>query len=82
MKQKLKCHVLDGCFSDERVVVLRLWNGERYSEFVPAAEVTGDIDTDGELSVDVYRDNGTTWAVLPTEYRDMVAVNEADLVAS
>jgi hypothetical protein len=29
----------------------------------------------------VYRDNGTIWAVLPTEYRDNVAVNEADLVA-
>lgn len=45
------------------------------------SSVDGEINHDGRVQVQVYRDNGTIWAILPTEYRDSVAVSEADLVA-
>ena len=80
-KGQLKCQVLKGVFSDERTIVLQLWDGDRYSAWVPSSEVTGEIDHEGAVNVDVYRDQEATWAVLPTEYRDMVAVKAEDVVA-
>lgn len=81
-KQRLKCHVLNGMFSDERTIVMRHLNGEVFSMFVPASEVFGEIDQDGAVAVDVFQQEGTTWAVLPTEYRDSFAVNAEDVVPS
>ena len=78
----LKCHILKGMFSDERVVVFHLVDGERYSEFVPADKVQGEINTDGTLAVGIYRQNGASFAELPTEYSDLVAVPEEDLIPS
>ncbi len=78
----LKCHILKGMFSDERVVVFHRINGERYSEFVPANKVRGEIGTDGQVEVAVYCDDGTSFAQLPTEYRELVAVQEGDLAVS
>ena len=81
-KQRLKCRVLNGCFSDERTIVMRHLNGEELSMFVPASEVFGEIDHEGAVAVDVFEQEGTTWAVLPTEYRDSYAVNAEDVVPS
>jgi len=80
-KKRLKCHVLKGMFSSERAVVVLLLNGKKSSAFVPANEVRGEVDRDGEVNVDVFRDRGAVWAVLPTEYRETVPVNEQDLVS-
>ena len=79
-KKRLKCHVLKGMFSSERAVVF-LVNGKKSSAFVPASEVRGEVDRDGDVNVDVFRDRGSVWAVLPTEYRETVPVNEHDLVS-
>ncbi len=76
----LKCHILKGMFSDERVVVFHIINGERYSEFVPADQVQGNIGTDGAVSVSIYHKDGTSFAELPTEYRELYAVKDGDLV--
>lgn len=81
-KQRLKCRVLNGMFRDERVIVMRHLNGEELAMFVPASEVFGEIDHDGAVAVDVFQQEGTTWAVLPTEYRDSYAVNAEDVVTS
>lgn len=80
-KKRLKCRVLKGMFSNERAVVVYLMNGTKSSAFVPASEVRGEVDRDGDVSVDVFRDGGSVWAVLPTEYRDTLPVRELDLVS-
>ena len=80
-KKRLKCHVLKGMFSNERAVVVLLVNGKKSSAFVPASEVRGEVDRDGDVNVDVFRERGSVWAVLPTEYREAVPVNEHDLVS-
>ncbi len=76
----LKCHILKGMFSDERVVVFHLVNGERYSEFVPAEKVRGEINSDGALAVGIYRQDGASFVELPNEYQDLFAVADKDLV--
>ncbi len=77
----LKCRILKGMFTDERVVVFHNCNGERYSEFVPADRVRGDIDSEGAVSVVVYHKDGSSFAELPTEYGELYAVKEGDLVS-
>lgn len=81
-KQRLKCRVLNGMFSDERVIVFRRRSGEEYSAFVPASKVRGGLDSEGDVAVDVYQDNGVTWVVLPTEYSDNLPVNSEDVVSA
>jgi len=76
----LKCRILKGMFSDERVVVYHLVNGERYSEFVPSDKVRGEINSEGTLAVGIYRQEGASFAELPTNYSDLVAVPEEDLI--
>lgn len=76
----LKCRILKGMFSDERVVVFHLSNGERYSEFVPADKVRGEINSEGTLAVGIYRQDGSSFAELPTNYSDWVAVPNEDLI--
>lgn len=80
-RQWLKCRVLKGMFSDERAIVYSMSNGKESSAFVPSAKVRGKIDHDGAVSVEVFQDGDTTWAVLPTEYRDAVPVNRTQLVS-
>jgi hypothetical protein len=80
-KKQLKCQVLKGMFSNERAVVVLLQNGKKSSAFVPASEVSGEVDRDGMVNVDVFWDRGSVWAVLPTEYRETLPVNVNDLVS-
>ena len=80
-KRRLKCRVLKGMFSSERAVVVSLPNGRKSSAFVPSSEVRGDLNCDGDVCVDVFRDGGVVWAVLPTDYRETVPVQENDLVS-
>jgi hypothetical protein len=79
--QWLKCRVLKGMFSDERAIVFTMSNGGKYSEFVPSSAVRGEIDQDGLVRVNVFKDGKTLWAVLPTEYSDSVPVKSSQLVA-
>jgi len=48
---------------------------------VPSSEVRGGLNSDGDVCVDVFRDRGAVWAVLPTEYRETVPVQENDLLS-
>jgi len=80
-KKRLKCRVLKGMFSSERAVVVSLPNGKTSSAFVPSSEVRGDLNSDGDVCVDVFRDRGAVWAGLPTEYRETVPVQENDLLS-
>jgi hypothetical protein len=75
----LKCRILKGMFSDERVVVINRVDGRSTSMFVPMGTVRGNIDQEGQVRVDVFADRGATWAVLPTEDRDTLPVNVRDL---
>ena len=76
----LRCHILKGMFSDERVVVVNRIDGKSTSAFVPTNAVRGRVDEEGQVEVDVFADRGATWAVLPTEYRETLPVNIGDLV--
>lgn len=81
MKQGwLKCRVLKGMFSDERAVVVRMKNGNTTSMFVPSSSVKGEVDHDGKVRVEVFEGDGAVWAVLPTEYRESVPINDDDVV--
>ena len=79
--QLLKCRILKGMFSDERAVVVHRVDGKTTSAFVPMSSVRGNIDQEGQVEVEVFADHGTTWAVLPTEYRETLPVNVRDLIA-
>lgn len=81
-KRQLKCLVRKGMFSNERYVVFHMIDGEEASFFVPLTAVQGEVDHEGSVAVDVYRDKGKLWAVLPTDYRVNVVVNEADLLTA
>jgi hypothetical protein len=80
-RQWLKCRILKGMFSDERVVVVQRFDGKATSAFVPISSVRGSVEQEGQVEVDVFADRGGTWAVLPTEYRETLPVNVRDLIA-
>ncbi len=75
----LRCRVFKGMFSDERAIVFPLKSGVSSSAFVPKSAVRGEIDQEGKVRVEVFRDNGTIWAVLPTDDRESIPVRETDL---
>jgi len=81
-EQWLRCHILQGMFSDERTIVVYSKSGERIAEFVPKDKVVGEINEDGKLRVKVFQNNGTTWAVLPTDYSESIPVRNEDLVTA
>ena len=78
--RRLRCRITKGMFSDERVIEVRRYNGEVMSHFVPQSAVHGDINTDGDIEVIVYQKNGATWAVIPTEYSEVVPIDTTDLI--
>jgi hypothetical protein len=78
----LKCRVLKGMFSDEGAVVFKLSDEASFFAFVPYTKVRGEIDREGEVKVDVFEEGNTTWAILPTEYRDTVPVPASGLANS
>jgi hypothetical protein len=77
-EQWLKCRVLKGMFSDERVVVVNEQR-DRMSFFVPSSKVRGGIDEDGEVQVRVFSAGNTTWAVIPTEDTETIPIDRAEL---
>lgn len=81
-EKMLKCQILKGMFSNERVVSVKLSDGSSTSVFVPSDKVKGGIGTKGSVKVNVFNDEGLPWAVLPTEYKDIVPVNIEDVFAT
>lgn len=80
--QWLRCEVRKGMFSDERVVVIRTESGEEASFFVPRESVTGDLDQEGRVQVQMLKDNSRAWAVVPNESRTIIPVSESEFVAA
>lgn len=79
----LKCRVYKGVFSDELVVSVSPKRTHRRSYFVPKDQVQGNAPAEGEegkLRVKVFQRDDTTWAVLPTEYQETIAVRDEDLL--
>ena len=75
----LTCRITKGMFSDERVVTYPAEGETQISAFVPATAVEGNPGERGRVRVRVGRINGHLMAVLPTEYSDLVTVQEADV---
>jgi hypothetical protein len=75
----LKCVVFKGMFSDELAVKYQPRNGDPRSFFVPKAKVKG-TEGEGQLQVTVFKKDDVSWAILPTENRTIIPIDEADLV--
>ncbi len=78
----LNCQVHKGMFSDERAVAFVLSSGKAYSAFVPQQLVRGEINHAGQVLVSAFQDGDAWWAVVPNEYRDVVAVKSTELVSA
>lgn len=82
----LKCQVFPGMFSDELAVRYpRSGATTTYvnSFFVPREKVVGLVGDSGpaQLKVQVLREGGTAWAVIPSETQPAIVVDDADLSA-
>ncbi len=75
----LKCTVTQGMFSDERAIAYSRYASQpyEYSVFVPATLVREQEPT--AVSVNIIRDNGHTYVVLPDDVRTVIPVNPDDL---
>ena len=78
----LRCKVFKGMFSDEVAIKYWLKGGDSQSVFVPRSLVTGELEQDGLVKVQVFRQGDNSFAVLPTEYRDNILVRDEDLVSA
>jgi hypothetical protein len=75
----LRCLVDKGMFNDERAVTYPPEGTPLHSVFVPIEDVAGNPGEKGHVRVEVYTRDGSTIAILPTNYRDAVTVAERDL---
>jgi hypothetical protein len=87
MKRRLRCQVNKGMFSDELAVTYQAREGLKKSVFVPTRYVLQHSGTapsgephEGEVEVDVFEKNGAWWAVLPNDRKDIVWIDQKDLV--
>ena len=76
----LKVRLDRGMFSDEMAVTYPPREQWQKSVFVPRSCVRG-VEPDGEVRVNVLiKDDGSKYAVLPSDERDIVKVQDADLI--
>jgi len=78
-KGLLKCSIFKGMFRDELAIKCTRRSGSKISVFVPKDRVCGGVNGEGEVNVQVFRDGGAAWAVLPSSDRATIPVNESDL---
>ena len=77
-KSWLQCLVFAGMFSDE----LAIRYGD-FSFFVPKKSVKAQLSEGaGQVRVRTFSDKGATWAVLPTEYQEIIQVEKKDVVTA
>ena len=80
MSEKLlKCSIFKGMFRDELAVKCTRKSGSPMSVFVPKDRVRGEVNQEGTVEVQVFRDGGAAWAVLPSTDRATIPVSESDL---
>jgi hypothetical protein len=75
----LRCRLDRGMFSDEVAVTYPDSTQWQKSVFVPRSCVRPDSENHGEVMVNVFVEDGKRYAVLPTPWRDIVRVEDADL---
>lgn len=75
----LRCEIVKGMFSDEVTVVIRSQDGEEISAFVPRDRVE---EKERRVLVQVFKNGGGKFAVLPNESQTVVGINESELVAA
>lgn len=73
----LRCSILKGIFSDERVVKIK-----EQSFFVHRDQVQGNVDQPGKVKVRILRKENGVWAMLPSEDGTMIQVSPDDLEAA
>ena len=78
----LKCFIMKGMFSDERAIRLVSKSDSPLSFFVPKSMVRGALDKEGEVKVLVFKREGDTLAILPTDNRSVVPILEENLVSA
>lgn len=74
----LKCAVREGIFSRESTVSISRGPSGEASFIVPRSEVKG-IGSTGRVRVRLLDRRDGKWAVVPSEYRDVVPVQEEDV---
>ena len=77
----LRCDVTQGMFSHEAAATYMLNGRQICSEFVPIDTVRWDASGQGQVSVEVFERDGQWYAVLPTNYRDVIPIDKADLLS-
>lgn len=75
--QWLICDFVKGMFSDELAVEYRDKSFFILKQFIDTTQPGR-----AKVRVRVFRDAGTTWAVLPTEDSATIAVEQKDLIAA
>ena len=80
----LRCKIFKGIFSDEASIEVSPTQGNSFAIAVPLSAVRvssaqGESNQTGTVRVQVFREGNTSWAVLPSDDRPVVSVNEADL---
>ena len=78
----LDCLLEKGMFSDEVTVSYPPEGQTTHSVFVPVDVVRGALGTRGKVRVVVIRKNGKTLALLPSQERTIVAVDDRDVTDS
>jgi hypothetical protein len=76
----LKCAVSKGMFSDELAVQCQPLGGAPRSFFVPKSKVADVANAEGRLHVRIFKKDQTVWAVLPTENKAIIPVDESDVM--
>lgn len=77
---KVRCSVFKGMFSDEAVIVVRRKGGGDREFIVPKMKVSGEFGGPGEVRANEFEHNSSKWVVLPTDYNDMLPVDDRDLI--
>jgi len=80
-EQWLRCNIFKGVFSDEVTVQIQPKEGKPSAFIVSRDQVVGEYDRAGQVRVRVYQEGSTSWAVLPTDNRTIIPVDESELVA-
>ncbi|MCA9081666.1 MAG: hypothetical protein KDA58_13975 [Planctomycetaceae bacterium] len=78
-QQWLTCRIDEGMFSDEVAVTYPDQAAPRVSVFVPRSEVQGATGGHGRVRVRLIERQGSLFAILPTQQRDIVLVSRGDV---
>ena len=79
MNRWLKCCVVQGMFTNERIIIVHIRGNGSIEEFVPEDEVSGE-GVDGRVKVRLFHQDERPWVVLPTPYGKTIPIEEDQLI--